>query len=176
MSARFLSRASALTLGAVLLLGGCSTVIPGYQPDQNLADLGAGLAGRLVADGKQAKDDTLLVASLVDVDNMTRSSTFGRTLAEQVGSALAAQGYKVVEVKLRDTVLVKESTGELVLSRDVKAISDSHRAQALVAGTYGISGDHVYVSLRLIDPATGVVKGAVTDRVQRTSDIKAMLR
>ena len=84
-------------------------------------------------------DDKIIVASFVDINNLTSSSPFGRIMAEQVGSRLAQKGYKVIEMKLRQSsVFVEEGKGEFLLSRDLKDISLNHKASAVVVGTYAV--------------------------------------
>ncbi|SDU64573.1 FlgO family outer membrane protein [Desulfobacula phenolica] len=103
-------------------------------------------------------DDPIIVASFVDVKNLKKSSTFGRIMAEQVGSRLAQKGYKVIEMKLRhNSVFVQEGKGEFLLSRDLKAISNNHNASAVVVGTYGRIHDRVYVSARIVNPKNSVI-------------------
>lgn len=44
-------------------------------------------------------------------------------------------GFNVKEVKLRGDVFVKEETGELLLSREIKEIAQSHHANDVLVGT-----------------------------------------
>jgi TolB-like protein len=103
-------------------------------------------------------DDTIIVASFVDINNLNVSSAFGRIMAEQMGSRLAQKGYKVIEMKLRqNSIFVEEGKGEFLLSRDLKDISLNHQASAVVVGTYACSSDKIYVSTRVVRPSDSVV-------------------
>lgn len=103
-------------------------------------------------------DDTIIVASFVNIKDLKDPSTFGRIMAEQVGSRLAQKGYKVIEMKLRqNSVFVQEGEGEFLLSRDLKTISNNHNASAVVVGTYGFINDRIYVSARIINPKNSVI-------------------
>jgi len=53
------------------------------------------------------KSAPIVVATLVNIDNLEQSSTLGRTVSEQVASKLANMGYTVKEVKLRGYVVCK---------------------------------------------------------------------
>ena len=97
-----------------------------------------------------AMEKPIIAASFVNVDRLAESSSLGRMLSEQVSSRLAQLGYHVVEMKLRDTVFIKKEAGEFVLSRELKEISNSHDAQAVLAGTYAVGSDNVYVTVRLV--------------------------
>jgi len=100
---------------------------------------------------------TILVASFVNIDDVQTSSTFGRIIAEQIGSRVSQRGYKVVEMKLRGNVFVQEQTGELLLSREILEISLNHDADAVIVGTYAESKYVVYVTTKLIRASDAVI-------------------
>ena len=106
------------------------------------------------------KSQPIIVATLVNIDNLEASSTLGRTISEQLSSKLITMGYLVKEIKLRGTLFVKSNEGELLLSRELKEISTSHNAQAVVVGTYSNAGDYLYLSLKLINATSNVAIGA----------------
>ena len=152
----------ALTL-ALASLAGCSTfgdaapvrrAGPTYETAAHNAFLDSGRAavGKLV-EGLPA--DTLaggpvLVATVVNVNNLTRTAPLGRTLSEQYASHMAAQGFNVKEVKLRGELFVREGTGELLLSRELREIARSQNAAVVLVGTYSPASDYTYVSIKLV--------------------------
>jgi hypothetical protein len=73
-------------------------------------------------------DMPVLVATVVNVNDMRRSAPLGRTLSEQYASNMATAGFNVKEMKLRGDVFIREETGELLLSREIKDIARSHNA------------------------------------------------
>lgn len=99
----------------------------------------------------------VVVASFVNIDNLEQSSTFGRAIAEYVGSRFTQNGFKVVELKLRNTVYIKQNSGEFLLSREIKNLSAEHEVKALVVGTYSLAEDIVYVAARVIDPSDATI-------------------
>ncbi len=92
----------------------------------------------------------VLVATIVNVNDMRRAAPLGRTLSEIYASALASSGYNVKEMKLRGDVFVKEETGELLLSREVKDIARSHNASLVLVGTYSAAANMTYISLKFV--------------------------
>ena len=111
-----------------------------------------------------SQDAPIVVASFVDVSDLTKSSAFGRIMAEQVGSRLAQKGYKVVEIKLRHSSIFvdPENKGEFLLSRNIKEISAVHKASVVVVGTYAYAPgydryDNIYVSARMVNPVDSIV-------------------
>jgi TolB-like protein len=135
------------------------------------------------------KNTPLIVASLVSVDDLERSSSFGRMSAEIIANALAGRGYKVKELKLnQDRIFIRERGGEFALSRNVKEIARGHDVRFLVVGTYTMGGElkfkdydgllccreaqKIYVSLRIVDAADGTIACAASYSVV-TKDAKA---
>lgn len=92
----------------------------------------------------------VLVATIVDVNDTSRSAPLGRTLSEQYATNMAMAGYNVKEIKLRGTVFVREGAGELLLSREVRDIARTHNAAMVLVGTYSPASAYTYVSMKLV--------------------------
>lgn len=92
----------------------------------------------------------VLVATVVNVNDMSRSAPLGRTLSEQYATNMAMAGFNVKEIKLRGDVFVKEGAGELLLSREIKDIARNHNASMVLVGTYSQAASYTYVSLKLV--------------------------
>ena len=108
--------------------------------------------GKLVAgfDVSTLGGGPVLVATVVNVNDMSRAAPLGRTLSEQYASVMSAKGFNVKEIKLRGDVFVKEGTGELLLSREIKDIARSQNATLVLVGTYSAAANFTYVSLKLV--------------------------
>lgn len=108
--------------------------------------------GKLVAgfDMNALGGGPVLVATVVNVNDLSRSAPLGRTLSEQYATHMAANGFNVKEVKLRGEVFVKEGAGELLLSREIKDIARSQNASLVLVGTYSAAANLTYVSLKLV--------------------------
>ena len=92
----------------------------------------------------------VLVATVVNVNDLSRAAPLGRTLSEQYATSMAASGFNVKEIKLRGDVFVKEGAGELLLSREIKDIARNHNAAMVLVGTYSAAANFTYVSLKLV--------------------------
>ena len=134
-----------------------------FNQPQNVAGLAYRATEQLTGTARPMLDNgsRVLVASLADIDDLDRSSTFGRMVGEQISSRMAQLGYAVQEVRLRNSLMIRDGTGELILSRDLNRIGRESNAQAVVAGTYAVGGKWIYVTLRLIAAGTGQVLSAV---------------
>ncbi|OQX83654.1 hypothetical protein B6D60_10225 [candidate division KSB1 bacterium 4484_87] len=106
---------------------------------------------------KLDKDNPVLVASFVNLDDLNESSTFGRVVSEQIASRLNQKGYSTIELKLRTNIFIKEGSGEFLLSREMAEISTKHRAQAVVVGSYAVASSRVYLTARIINVRNGRV-------------------
>ena len=104
-----------------------------------------------------AKDNPVLVASFVNIDDLKDSSTFGRTVSEHFASRFNQKGYTTIELKLRTNVFIRQGSGELMLSREVAEISTKHQARAVVVGTYAVASSKVYLTARVVNVADGRV-------------------
>lgn len=126
----------------------------------DLVSSGYRITEKLLSHSKHriSPSDVILVASFVDINNLTKSTTFGRMLAEHVSSRLSQRGYKVIDMRLRtDSVFMEEGKGEFLLSRDLREVSKNHNAVAVIVGTYGESANGIYVSARIINPSDSTV-------------------
>ncbi len=122
-----------------------------------------------------SKDNPLLVASFVNVDNLNESSTFGRTVSEQISSRFKQLGYTTIEMKLRTTIFIKEGSGEFLLSRELSEISTKHNAQAVIVGTYAIAADRVYLTARVVNVTDSTTLASYDYNIPMTRDVFKML-
>ncbi|MCK7576917.1 MAG: FlgO family outer membrane protein [Chromatiales bacterium] len=87
----------------------------------------------------------------MDINNLEMSSGLGRVIGEQIGSKFAQQGFTVDrDQDAQQHFRQAEGAGEFALSRSVREISQSHNAAAVIAGTYAVARQSVFVQARLI--------------------------
>lgn len=118
----------------------------------------------------------IVAASFVSIDNLTRSSTFGRVASQQLSSQLTAAGYSVVEMLLRDSVYISEREGEFLLSRAVSDISTQHSAALVLVGTYAVGNSNVFVTAKLVRTADSMVVASHDYVLPYTRDMRTLLR
>ena len=118
----------------------------------------------------------VLVATIVDINNLERSSPLGRLLSEQLASRFAQQGIPVNELKLRGSLYVNRSQGELLLSREVRELSAIQNADLVVTGTYAESRDSVYVTIKLVRATDSRVSNAFNFVLVKTPAVAGLLR
>ncbi|MCK5837937.1 MAG: hypothetical protein KAH09_11775, partial [Desulfobacula sp.] len=103
----------------------------------------------------------VIVASLVSIDDIQKSSTFGRMSSEIIASRLSQLGYSVKELKMsQNQIYIKRAEGEFVLSRDIQNIATKNNVQAIVVGTYAINkvgSRNINICLKVVDPVTNII-------------------
>ncbi len=147
------------------------------HPLPTIFHVAEGLAAQLKAN---LRDDDLgnyqcIVTTIVDIDDLTRSSRFGRLLAEALGSEIFRQGGNVVEIRSGRALMVAPKNGELTLTRDAKELSKDVHADSVVVGTYAVGESSVAVTIRLLDiPSNRLLSVAMTE-LARTPTIDQLL-
>ncbi len=117
----------------------------------------------------------VLVATVVNVNDLSRAAPLGRTLSEQYASQMVASGLHVKEIKLRGDVFVKEGAGELLLSREIKDIAKSHNASLVLVGTYSTAANFTYVSLKLVRTEDGRILNGHDYALPNDRDVQRLL-
>lgn len=116
-----------------------------------------------------------LVTSYVNIDNFNQSSSFGRTVAEQVSSGLISNGLLTKEVRLSDKLKITPEQGELMLSRELKNIAKEHHAKFVLIGTYTEAAKMVYVSSKLVLLENDTVVSAYNFSLDKDENIASLL-
>lgn len=103
----------------------------------------------------------ILVADVVNLDNLDSTSAFGRLVAELLSARLTHRGYSVVHTTVRRGSVVITPDGEFLLSRDMKVLAENYNAMAVLVSTYTIASDKVYLSVKLVNVPTCEMVAAV---------------
>lgn len=169
---------TAMVVGTLILSAGCASNNRVQEPKvdvvSELKDAHKPLYATLIE--PLDKDQPVLVTSFANIDNLAESSTFGRLASELIASGLTDRGYKVIEVKMRDSLFIKQGAGEFMLSRQVQHLSRKHDAQAVLVGTYAIGGSNVYLNTRLVRSGDSIVLSSYDFKLPINKDIKHMLK
>lgn len=174
----FASVAAALALS--FGVSGCSTLDSGPPAlYQSMGDIVYGATDQLasrVSTKYIRKNGPVIVTTIVSVDDLSRSSTFGRLSSQLILSKLAARGFLVKDVTYMKGVLdINQQTGELVLSRDARRLSKEYGAQGVVVGTYAVGGDSIYLNMRMLSTADGRVISSASAVIPRDRDTSPLV-
>nr|MBF0221861.1 hypothetical protein [Desulfobulbaceae bacterium] len=101
-------------------------------------------------------------STFVDLKKLTRTSSFGRYLAEQLMTEFQQHGFSVIEVRKSTSIQVQEKRGEFGLSRELEEIAPQVAARTLITGTYTVAGNHIMVNAKLVDNKTAQLLSSAT--------------
>lgn len=125
--------------------------------------------------GKGSESGPLIVATVVNIDALDQSSTLGRLISEQLSARFTQGGLTMVEMKFRSKVYMKKSEGELLLTREITEVARSHQAQAVIVGTYGLSGESVFVNVKIVQPGSNYVLAVHDYVLPANSEIRSLM-
>jgi hypothetical protein len=115
------------------------------------------------------------VGSVADIQDVSHGTPFGNIIADFARTRLVQRGVPVTELRLRSSVLLERTQGEMMLARDRRAIYPPPAAADLLAGTYAIGSGRVYVSLKIISTADAHIAAAADFSVPLQGDAQALL-
>lgn len=175
--------ATALLLSAALGLAGCAQPGPGYsQVDTSNNQLissnyqaAEGLIYQM-QDHLPVGTGPMIVTTLVNIDDLEKSSTLGRVVSEQVAARFTRAGYKMMEIKFGNSLYIRKDQGEMMLTREVSELASNHNAKAVLVGTYGESRNYVFINLKVIQPSSNAVLAVQDYALPVTPSISSMLR
>lgn len=165
-------------LGAMVvgfLLMGCA---PTQQPTTikfNMIEANHQAAKKLLDDANLSLGTSVMMTTVVNIDEIEKSSTLGRQISEHVASYCVQRGMSVTEMKIRDNIYIKQNEGELMLTREISKLAKVHSATAIIIGTYAISDSAIYVTLKMVDPNTNIVMAASDYALPLNHDTTEML-
>ena len=112
--------------------------------------------------------DGIAMGTFVELKKLTRTSSFGRYLAEQLMAEFQQHGYNVIEARKSNSMLVQERRGEYGLSRNLDEIRRSIAARTMVTGTYTLAGDKIMVNAKVLDNKDATLLSSATTLFPKT--------
>jgi TolB-like protein len=135
------------------------------------------LSSNLKKSKVQLRGAPLVVTTFVDLNDFSKTSIFGRVMAERMIDALSTRGFKVLEVRRGQDLFMRKGVGELILTQDVAELpSGSVRARIVLAGTYMATEDSVIINARIIDTRIPQVVSTASIELPMNADIEDMLQ
>lgn len=162
------------------MAAGCSTTQPAKAVSAVAPDIfgvGEELARQLIKNRRSSfgSGGKLVFTTLVDLDELHKTSKFGRTLSESLATTLFQRGYGVEEIRKLSGVLVKDDYGELILSRDAARLAKEHDCDVVVAGTYSLTPRTVIINVKFLDAASQEVISVAGMEMLRSDTVDYLL-
>ncbi|MDD2723013.1 MAG: FlgO family outer membrane protein [Methylovulum sp.] len=124
---------------------------------------------------KPAKNSLIIVTTLLNVDNLNKTSAFGRIVSDQIASAFHQAGYQIIGMELPIDLFVMQEDGSLHLSDDTQKLLRRYHAAVLVGGVYAPGKKNSYVSLRVIETATKNIISSTDYSIPMGPDAKLLM-
>lgn len=139
----------------------------GSSPDMSKKELRALARSRILIMG----------TTPASINNLEQANPLARQMLEEVSSNLVNLGYRYEELRKGKDIRFDKHTGEFILTRDVRKLANrSGVAQAILAGTYVISGEQVRFTISLISTTSTEVIAKGTATVPITPDLMPLLQ
>ncbi len=139
-----------LLLVVATIFGGCSRNRIMRAPDlpSSVTALTEELTVR-ATDKKEVNGQKIILTSIVDVNDFSQTSNFGRLYSDSLMTNLERFGWTVIDYR-GVQVLTEVRNGEFYLDRSkLKDFGDNY---LVVVGTYGIYDEQLLVNVRILDP------------------------
>ena len=117
----------------------------------------------------------VLVCTFVELKKLSRTSSLGRYVAEQLMNEMQQRRYEVVEIRKSQAVMLQEKRGEFGLSRNPAEISQTVDAGAMLTGTYTASKDSIVINARIIDNRSAKLLSSATVIIPRNQLAEQLL-
>ena len=117
----------------------------------------------------------VLVCTFVELKKLTRTSSLGRYVAEQLMNEMQRHHYEVVEIRKSQAIMLQEKRGEFGLSRNPAEVSQAVAAGAMLTGTYTPSKDSIVINARIIDNRSAKLLSSATAIIPRNQLAEQLL-
>lgn len=161
----------------IATLNGCTTN-PYYETkDTDLVEVSYDAACTLQHNLKRTipEGSLVIVSTLLNVDDLKKTSSFGRIISDQLASAFHNSGYRIIGMELPIDLFVMQEGGVLHLPDEAKKILKKYGAAAIVGGVYAPGKRSAYVSLRMIDSDSTNIISSTDISVPIGPDVKVLL-
>lgn len=116
----------------------------------------ASLATQMMQNKKMHTTKPVLITTFVRLDNLKKTSEFGRVLSESMINELSNRGFNIIEFRGQVGVSINE-LGEYFITRDSSKLKNSIENTYVVVGTYSRQYKNIMLNARVIDNITGQI-------------------
>lgn len=151
----------------------------GKQLDSQLMKRFTGQGPGMINTNKQdqARAKIMIMGTTpANINNLEQASALSRQMTEEISRWLMDKGYRYDEIRKGSAIRFDVLNGEFILTRKVPQLaSQTGIGQAILAGTYVVSGEDVRFNLSLIATNSNEVLAKASATIPITPDLKPML-
>ena len=119
--------------------------------------------------------DRVLVSTVVDINNVQRTTMFGRVSSECFSSRLTQLDKDVIHATVRADHMLVRQEGQFLLSREARNLAMDYNARTALVSTYGVTEHSVILSLKLVSTVEDSTLAGVDLVIPRTETVTEML-
>ena len=119
--------------------------------------------------------DRLLVAAVVDVNNVNGTTMFGREIGGIISSRFTQSSIDVIHPTEQDGAMLAEATGQFTRNGEVQNIEKGYNTKTALVSTYAVAGDTVHVSVKLVSTVDNVTLAATDFILYQSQLVRDML-
>ena len=109
---------------------------------------------------KENLNSGVIVTSFVSLKDFKKTTQLGRLLGESMISELHTRGFKVIDFRGRDALVVNKS-GEFYITREAALLKDEIENANILVGTYSqFDQNSILINIRILEFETGNVIGS----------------
>ncbi|MDP6539813.1 MAG: FlgO family outer membrane protein [Planctomycetota bacterium] len=170
-------RSLTLSLAAIGLGAGCQIIEPTAPSDAELlVDACYEAVDDLLSQHQDRQDlERMLVSTVVDVNDVKRTTMFGRVTTEFLSARLTRNNVDVIHPTVREDHLLIQETGQFLLSRDVANLALDYNARTALVSTYAPLERNVIVSMKLVSTVENSTLAATDFVLHRSPVVEEML-
>ena len=117
----------------------------------------------------------VVVMSVADIADVDHSTPFGNIVADMVRTRLVQKGVQVTEMRLRSSVRLNRTDGELMLGRNRRTLMPAPSAAEVVTGTYAVGSSQIFVSLKIVETNNARILAAADFVTPRSWNVEQLL-
>lgn len=99
---------------------------------------------------------TITAVSFVDLQQLNKTSPFGRVIAESLYSELFVRGFNVSDIRGQNAININ-ANGEFYITRNVTKLNSEVSNTYVLVGTYSKIDQNVIINARILDNKTGKI-------------------
>ncbi|MDY0051420.1 MAG: FlgO family outer membrane protein [Aliarcobacter sp.] len=116
----------------------------------------ASLAAQMMQNKKMDTNKPVLITSFVRLDQLKKTTEFGRIISESLINELSNRGFNIIEYRGQMAVSINDE-GEYFISRKPHELKGSIPNTYVVVGTYSRQAGRIMLNARVIDNITGKI-------------------
>lgn len=161
----------------IVTMNGCASYYYRETKDTDLVEVSYDAVDTLQCNLKRSipKGSLIIVSTLLDVNDLKKTSSFGRIISDQIASAFHNADYRIIGMELPIDLFIMKEDGMLYLSDEAKKMISQYGAAAIVGGVYAPGKKSVYVSLRMIDTVSTNIISSTDLSVPLGPDARVLL-